>query len=102
MARGNARLPVFENDTDRKCFLTLLETVADRFNFSFHAYCLMDNHYRLLVETPAPLSLTMKIVGLLLIRLPSILPFFLNSGFLRTYVLDRQCMQRVENEPGGQ
>ncbi|MBI9081820.1 MAG: transposase, partial [Pseudodesulfovibrio sp.] len=61
MARGNARLPIYEDDTDRKCFLALLETVADRFNFVFHAYCLMGNHYHLIVETPeANLSVGMR------------------------------------------
>jgi len=48
-SRGNARLPVFEDDHDRKRFLGILEEVVKRYNWLCHAYCLMDNH--LLVET---------------------------------------------------
>ncbi|MGH7251326.1 MAG: REP-associated tyrosine transposase [Nitrospiraceae bacterium] len=51
-ARGNARQPIFQDDTDRQQFLELLgrETLQQRWRCS--AYCLMDNHYHLLVETP--------------------------------------------------
>ena len=61
MARGNARLPIFEDDNDRKRFLSLLEAASKRFNLAIHAYCLMDNHYHLVVETPdANLSAAMR------------------------------------------
>jgi len=50
-SRGNARLPVFEDDHDRKLFLGILEEVVIRYNWLCHAYCLMDNHYHLMVET---------------------------------------------------
>ena len=50
-ARGNARLPIFEDDQDREAFLDLLGDVVERFNWVCHSYCLMDNHYHLLVET---------------------------------------------------
>lgn len=50
-SRGNARLPIFEVKHDRQNFLALLQEVAKRFNWLCHAYCLMDNHYHLLVET---------------------------------------------------
>ncbi len=52
-ARGNARMPVFENNEDRASFLNLIEEAVKRFNWSCYAYCLMDNHYHLLVETVA-------------------------------------------------
>ena len=51
-SRGNARTNIFEHDSDRKLFLKILQQVVDRFNWLCHAYCLMDNHYHLLVETP--------------------------------------------------
>jgi REP element-mobilizing transposase RayT len=51
-ARGNAREPIFLNDEDREAFLTVLASVVDRFNWLCHAYCLMEDHYHLLVETP--------------------------------------------------
>ncbi len=37
---------------DREDFLSILKDVCDRFNWLLHAYCLMDNHYHLLIETP--------------------------------------------------
>ena len=53
-SRGNAREKIFLDDEDRSVFLaTLGETVA-RFGWICHAYCLMSNHYHLLLETPAP------------------------------------------------
>ncbi len=52
-ARGNARMPVFENNGDRASFLDLIEEAVERFNWRCYAYCLMDNHYHLLVETVA-------------------------------------------------
>lgn len=51
-SRGNAREPIFLSDLDRQQFLSLLGTCIDRFNWVCHAYCLMDNHYHLLIETP--------------------------------------------------
>lgn len=52
--RGNRREPIFDGDGDRECFLSVLESVLGRFKWLCHAYCLMDNHYHLLVETLEP------------------------------------------------
>jgi putative transposase len=51
-SRGNARADIFKDIVDRQTFLLLLESVVNRFNWICHAYCLMDNHYHLLIETP--------------------------------------------------
>jgi REP-associated tyrosine transposase len=51
-SRGNERKPVFKGDQDRINFLNTLQHVNKRCNWICHAYCLMDNHYHLLVETP--------------------------------------------------
>lgn len=51
-ARGNARQAIFLDDEDRKSFLSILGSVVERFNWLCHAYCLMTNHYHLLIETP--------------------------------------------------
>ncbi len=51
-SRGNARENIFVADGDRKRFLKILGLVVRRFNWLCHAYCLMDNHYHLLIETP--------------------------------------------------
>ncbi len=60
-SRGNARQDIVADDRDRSQFLTLLAHVIDRYRWLCHAYCLMDNHYHLLIETPQPnLSLGMR------------------------------------------
>jgi len=51
-SRGNDRERIFFTDTDREAFLELLGDVAERFSWIFHAYCLMTNHFHLVVETP--------------------------------------------------
>ena len=50
--RGNERRPIFKDDGDRQLFLTTLAQVTERFHWICHAYCLMSNHYHLVVETP--------------------------------------------------
>ena len=54
MARGNARERIYLDDEDRQRFLDGLSRVCDRFGWILWAYCLMDNHYHLLVETEQP------------------------------------------------
>jgi putative transposase len=59
--RGNARNKIFSDDQDRLGFLAVLDTAVKRFNWLCHAYCLMDNHYHLVIETPdANLSIGMR------------------------------------------
>jgi REP-associated tyrosine transposase len=59
--RGNARQRICRNDEDREQFLSILSHVVGRYDWLCHAYCLMDNHYHLLIETPKPnLSLGMR------------------------------------------
>jgi len=60
-ARGNAQGDIYHDDIDRQQFLTLLLNTVNRYNWCCHAYCLMDNHYHLLIETSEPtLSKGMK------------------------------------------
>ena len=51
-ARGDRQEDIFLSDKDRKDYLSILEQVVVLFNWLIHAYCLMDNHYHLLIETP--------------------------------------------------
>jgi putative transposase len=51
-SRGNARNDIFHDDQDRKEFLSILDRVVRRYNWLGHAYCLMNNHHHLLIETP--------------------------------------------------
>jgi REP element-mobilizing transposase RayT len=53
-SRGNARQRIVTADADRQAWLTVLSHVVGRFGWLCHAYCLMDNHYHLLMETPQP------------------------------------------------
>jgi len=51
-SRGNARADIFLSDDDRIMFLNVLGHVVDRFGWTCHAYCLMANHYHLMIQTP--------------------------------------------------
>ncbi len=51
-SRGDGREDIYLTDKDRVQYLDVLAQVCDRFNWVLHAYCLMSNHYHLLVETP--------------------------------------------------
>jgi len=53
-SRGNARQNIFLDDEDRVAFLKTLAEAVSRFGWICHAYCLMSNHYHLLIETPDP------------------------------------------------
>ena len=50
-SRGNEQRTIFMDEGDRRRFLSLLATTHDRFDVVCHAYCLMGNHYHLLVES---------------------------------------------------
>ena len=50
-SRGDRREDIFLNDDDRIDWLDVLATVCARFNWQVHAFCQMNNHYHLLVET---------------------------------------------------
>ena len=54
MSRGDRREPIFEDDVDRQSFLTTLEGVCVKAEWEIHAYCLMGNHFHLVMETPKP------------------------------------------------
>ncbi len=51
-SRGNRREAIYLTDHDRHGFLKIVGDVCERYNWIIHAYCLMGNHYHLLVETP--------------------------------------------------
>lgn len=53
-ARGNGRADIFADDDDRRLFLELLGKEITQQGWLCYAYCLMDNHYHLLIETPEP------------------------------------------------
>lgn len=64
-SRGNRREPIFLSFEDRYFFLNCLREAHERFQAVFHVYCLMDNHYHLLLGTPnGDLSRIMHFINL--------------------------------------
>lgn len=53
-ARGNAKDAIYLDDADRGEYLVILGKTVARQRWRCLAYCLMDNHVHLLIETPAP------------------------------------------------
>ncbi|MEQ8175465.1 MAG: transposase [Syntrophomonadaceae bacterium] len=51
MLRGNERKPVFADDQDKRKFIKIIDIKRCELNFSLYAYCLMDNHVHLLIDT---------------------------------------------------
>ena len=54
MNRGAGRKNIFNTDEHFSLFRALLKEITERFSIEVHAYCLMDNHYHLLLCTPKP------------------------------------------------
>ena len=50
-SRGDRREDTYLNEADRMRCLGLWGQVCQRFNWRSHAYCLMSNHYHMVVET---------------------------------------------------
>jgi REP element-mobilizing transposase RayT len=53
-SRGHARNPIYRTDADRITFFEILERTLSRFDWRCLSYCLMDNHFHLLIRTPQP------------------------------------------------
>jgi putative transposase len=61
MSRGDRREAIFLDDADRSEFLRTLGETCAKMGWQVHAYCLMGNHFHLVLETPRPnLALGMK------------------------------------------
>jgi REP element-mobilizing transposase RayT len=54
MSRGNARMAIYRDDFDRRRFLAMLTKVVVSYRLECHAFCLMSNHYHLLLTTLEP------------------------------------------------
>lgn len=52
MNRGDRREAIFHNDRDRELFLSTLAEACEKADWQVHAFCLMGNHFHLVVETP--------------------------------------------------
>lgn len=51
-SRGHDNQMIFIDDDDKKFFLDLLQKIVGRFHWICHAFCLMSDHYHLVIETP--------------------------------------------------
>ena len=51
-SRGDRREDIYRDDEDREAWLRVFAGVCERYNWRCHAYCLMSNHYHVVVETP--------------------------------------------------
>ncbi len=61
MNRGDRREDIYLADKDRLCFLETLGQACEKTGWQVHAFCLMRNHFHLVLETPEPnLSAGMK------------------------------------------
>ena len=54
VSRGDRREPIFVDDRDRELFLRTLGETCAKTGWQVHAYCLMGNHFHVVVETPQP------------------------------------------------
>ena len=52
MNRGDHREPIFQDDDDRREFLRTLAESCVKTTWAVHVYCLMGNHFHLVIETP--------------------------------------------------
>jgi len=50
-SRGNRKEPIFKSDDDHYHFLRIFAKTIERFQWACYSYCLMDNHFHLLIET---------------------------------------------------
>ena len=54
MSRGDRQEAIFLDDEDRRRFLKTLGEACEKAGWQVHAYCLMGNHFHLVMETPQP------------------------------------------------
>jgi REP element-mobilizing transposase RayT len=50
-SRGDRREDIYEDGEDRKKWLEIFGNTCKRTNWRCHAYCLMENHYHIVIET---------------------------------------------------
>jgi REP element-mobilizing transposase RayT len=68
-ARGNNRARILDGDSEKELLLGLVERAVSRFDWICHAYCVMNTHYHLLLQTPlANLSVGMHWLNLTFAR----------------------------------
>lgn len=62
--RGNNRQTIFNDDADFQAFFRVLQYTYQKHPFSIMTYCVMSNHYHLLIRSPeVPLGTVMAIIN---------------------------------------
>lgn len=62
--RGNNRQAIFQNERDFKEFYRVLHYTYEKYPFIISAYCIMNNHFHLLIQSPEiPLSKIMQSIN---------------------------------------
>ena len=54
MSRGDRKERIYEDEEDKRIFLKTLGEACGKAGWEVHAYCLMSNHFHLVLETPQP------------------------------------------------
>jgi putative transposase len=70
--RGAAKVTIFHSSDDYQTFICIFNKLHSRYHFEIHSYCLMPNHYHILIRTPLPnlnygmqyLNLSDRVIGL--------------------------------------
>jgi REP element-mobilizing transposase RayT len=96
MNRGDRREEIFRDAADRRLFLAALTEACGKTHWQIHAYCLMRNHFHLVLETPdANLVVGMKWLGNLLWRT--------NNTLIQAFTTDNADelvnVSRINNSP---
>jgi REP element-mobilizing transposase RayT len=52
--RDNERKEIFKSEQHRERFLKYIEVISQRYHIKIHTYCIMDNHFHLILETKEP------------------------------------------------
>lgn len=77
-SRGNNKAIIFADDQDYNVFLKHLKETKEEYDFLFYSYCLMPNHFHILIETlEAPISKIMQ-------KLLTCYAIYFNSKYERT------------------
>ena len=71
MRRGDRRENIYHDDVDRQDFLKTLAGTCQKTDWQVHAYCLMSNHFHLVLETPNPSLVEGMHWGVQRVRMPS-------------------------------
>ena len=91
MNRGQNRASIFADDNDRQYFLALLARYSQRFDIRLYHYCLMSNHFHLLLQLAQPRQLSRLMASMLVAYV---------RYFQRRYRFVGQRVSRPIQEPG--